>query len=163
MLRSTNQWKICVTFSFMKLLFLDIDGVMTSNELIQQRNKSTMLYPFAREAVEALNDVLRTHALKIVLTSSWRTVFDVEKQCQIFKENGVIQVPFGATVDLGFENRSLEIERWLQNKKVAGFVILDDLPIDKFRENFLKIDPAEGLTRLHIPQINKILNNDSPS
>jgi hypothetical protein len=142
----------------MKLLFLDIDGVMTSNDLIYDRRSLELLYPFSKGCVEALNEILKSNRLRIILTSSWRTVFDVEKQCQIFKENGVLQVPYGATVDLGYENRSLEIKQWLQNKKIDGFVILDDLEIDGFGDNFLKINPEEGLTRFHIPRINQILN-----
>lgn len=142
----------------MKLLFLDIDGVMTSNEQAHEKRDSGLLYPFSKGCVDALNEILRTKKVKIIITSSWRTVFDVEKQCRIFRENGVIQVPYRATVDLGYEDRSAEIKQWLRNKNIEGFVILDDMEVPGFRHNFLRIKPGEGLTRSHIPLINQILN-----
>jgi hypothetical protein len=76
----------------MKLLFLDIDGVMTNDEPVINPNH---LYSFSPSCVDILNQILRTHDLKIILTSSWRTVFDAEKLNQIFTQNGVIQTPAG--------------------------------------------------------------------
>ena len=59
----------------MKLLFLDIDGVMTNDDrVINDRH----VYSFSKSCVEVLNQILRTHEVKIILTSSWRTVYDPE-------------------------------------------------------------------------------------
>jgi len=140
----------------MKLLFLDIDGVMNSNSL---KLKSTeKIYPFSEECVIALNEVLKLHKVKIILTSSWRNVFDAEKQGQIFKENGVNQIPKGQTKDLGFENRSMEIQEYLKNKEVESFVILDDMLIEGFDKRFVRVNPKIGLSQNHIQIIDKILN-----
>lgn len=141
----------------MKLLFLDIDGVMTSNSLIKEEGTAGKLYPFSKNSVIALNNILESNNVKIILTSSWRTVFSVEKQCQIFEENGVSQMPRGATIDLGFENRSMEIQEYLERREVKGFVILDDMAIEGFDDHFLRINPETGLTLDHVPTINSIL------
>ena len=141
----------------MKLLFLDIDGVMTSDALNLEKGSDGKIYPFSSSCVAALNEILRSNKVKIILTSSWRTVFDIEKQCQVFKENGVVQFPSGETADLGFENRGDEIKAYLQNRNVDSFIILDDMEINGFGEHFLKIDPSFGLTAKHAHEANRIL------
>lgn len=141
----------------MKLIFLDIDGVMTAEAPAHTPDVSSKLYPFAKESVAALNKILENNQTKIILTSSWRTVFDVEKQCQIFRENGVIQVPAGATTDLGYENRAQEINHYLDKHQVTSFVILDDMEISGFEDNFVKINAQEGLTHRQVAVINYLL------
>lgn len=101
----------------MKVIFLDIDGVMTSNTLNAEIYKNASDYPFSKECVDTINKILKINNAKIILTSSWRTVFNVEKQCEIFKANGVIQVPYDQTEDLGYENRSIEIRKYLEENK----------------------------------------------
>ncbi len=138
----------------MKLLFLDIDGVLTSDDTLMS---NTLLYPFSPTCVEILNMILRTHQVKIVLTSSWRTVFDAEKQNQIFKENGVIQMPYGQTKDLGYDNRAKEIKAYLKNRKVSRFVILDDMKIEGLDKYFVHTNPSTGLTQNDLEKVNAIL------
>lgn len=138
----------------MKLLFLDIDGVMTNDDTIINPSQ---LISFSPSCVDVLNQILRTHDLKIILTSSWRTVFDAEKQNQIFIENGIIQTPAGQTPSISNLKRGLEIKKYLEKRKPTHFLILDDMEIPGFPKNFLRINPATGLTTEHIPMINKIL------
>ena len=140
----------------MKLLFLDIDGVLTSNETISRKE---FLYTFSASCVWALNRILRDNKVKIILTSSWRTVFDAEKQNQIFRENGIIQLPGGQTNDFGYENRSLEIQDYLSKRKVENYVILDDMKINGFEGHFVLINPSTGLTENDVEKVNRILGN----
>lgn len=145
----------------MKVIFLDIDGVLTSNLLNKKINRSKSSYPFAKECVKVLNEILRSDNSKIVLTSSWRTVFSVEKQCEIFVENGVIQMPYSQTEDLGYENRSVEIRKYLtKNKNISNFLILDDMEIFGFDKNFIRVDYNTGLTNKYVKKAIKILNSD---
>ena len=139
----------------MKLLFLDIDGVMTTDEGTINNQK---LYSFSSSCVEALNKILSTNNVRIILTSSWRTVFDVEKQCRIFKENGVKQLPMGQTKDLGYKHRNLEIKSYIENRKVESFVILDDMYLEGFDDNFVLIDLRKGLSEENVEKINEILD-----
>ncbi len=138
----------------MKLIFLDIDGVMTSDT--GKLNKVTH-YPFSISCVSVLNEILKTNDVKIILTSSWRTVFNAETQDLIFKENGVIQTPAGQTKNIGYNHRNLEIKDYLQKRNVESFVILDDMLIEGFDENFVHINPKYGLTETYIEKINQIL------
>lgn len=138
----------------MKLLFLDIDGVITSDEAILDM---TRVYPFSDACVAVLNKVLEQHKLRIILTSSWRTVFDAEKQNQVFKENGVNQVPAGQTKEIAYSDRGKEIAEYLAKRKVDCFVILDDMYMDGFENNFVHIDPKTGLTEAYLERINEIL------
>ena len=140
----------------MKLLFLDIDGVLTSNETISRKE---LLYTFSASCVGALNRILRDNEVKIILTSSWRTVFDAEKQNQIFRENGIIQLPGGQTNDFGYENRSLEIQDYLSKRKVENYVILDDMKINGFEGHFVLVNPSTGLTENDVEKVNRILGN----
>ena len=140
----------------MKLLFLDIDGVLTSNETISRKE---LLYTFSASCVGALNRILRDNKVKIILTSSWRTVFDAEKQNQIFRENGIIQLPGGQTNDFGYENRSLEIQDYLSKRKVENYVILDDMKINGFEGHFVLVNPSTGLTENDVEKVNRILGN----
>ena len=140
----------------MKLLFLDIDGVLTSNETISRKE---FLYTFSASCVWALNRILRDNKVKIILTSSWRTVFDAEKQNQIFRENGVVQLPGGQTNDFGYENRSLEIQDYLSKRKVENYVILDDMKINGFEGHFVLVNPSTGLTENDVEKVNRILGN----
>ena len=138
----------------MKLLFLDIDGVMTNDDrVINDRH----VYSFSKSCVEVLNQILRTHDLKIILTSSWRTVYDAEMINQMFTENGVIQTPAGQTPSISTLRRGLEIKKYLEKRTPTHFVILDDMEITGFPKNYVRINPATGLTTEHIPMINKIL------
>jgi len=141
-----------------KLLFLDIDGVMTSNSLEKTDFRAGKLYPFSNSCIIHLNDILSHNKVKIILTSSWRTVFDVEKQCQVFKENGVQQMPFDATPDFGFENRAMEIKAYLQHTQPDAFAILDDMEIHGFDGHFVHVNPITGLTQEDTVMVNRILN-----
>lgn len=139
----------------MDVLFLDIDGVMTSDKTFQDKGK---LYAFSSECVDALNKILKSNKVKIILTSSWRSVFDVESQCRIFRENGVCQFPAGQTDEIKYAERGAEIRKYLDCHKVDNFIILDDMMIEGFDTHFIHINPATGLTDRDIEIANKILN-----
>ncbi len=95
--------------------------------------------------------------VKIILTSSWRTVFDAEKQNQIFQENGVIQMPYGQTLDFGYTNRAEEINAYLNKREIENFVILDDMEIEGFDAHFVRTNPSMGLTEDDLKKVNDIL------
>ncbi len=140
----------------MPLLFLDIDGVLTSDKTPANNR---LLYPFSPACVKNLNAILQKHKLKIILTSSWRTVFDVEKQNRIFKENGVIQMPYGQTPDLGYNNRAKEIKAYLKNRNTENFVILDDMEIEGFNAHFVRTNPSTGLTEDDLKKVDLVLQD----
>jgi len=54
----------------MRVLFLDIDGVLNTDRNFQKQGKQSQ--PFDPEAIAALNRVLRETDAKIVVSSAWR-------------------------------------------------------------------------------------------
>ncbi len=140
----------------MNILFLDIDGVLTSDTT---PISDKLLYAFSPKCVQVLNAILQKYKLKIVLTSSWRTVFDAEKQNQVFKENGVIQMPYGQTSNLGYNNRSEEIKAYLKKRKVENFLILDDMEIKGFNAHFVRTNPSTGLTEEDLKKVDLVLQD----
>ncbi|MDF1698357.1 MAG: HAD domain-containing protein [Saprospiraceae bacterium] len=143
----------------MKILFLDIDGVMTSSSTQPIHIQGAKLYPFSKESVQALNSILQTQKVKIVLTSSWRNVFDVEKQCQIFEENGIIQMPYGQTTNLKYEKRDIEISNYLKNKNIESILILDDMYISGFEAYLLQTNASTGLLMSDVPRAIGLLHS----
>lgn len=113
--------------STMKLIFLDVDGVLNT---ISERRMWGLDYvsPFR---IELVNTICKVTDAKIVLSSAWRKS---EKDKDILKQNGldwIAQTPitFGWT-------RAEEIASVIKEKHPAKFVIIDDLD-----EAFLKFPP----------------------
>jgi hypothetical protein len=107
----------------MKVIFLDIDGVLNSAETMKEGihldNKKVVL----------LNNIIKETGAKVVISSSWRigsTVKEIQKQLRLA---GLRKYPniigFTPNPKTGF--RGDDIERWLQdNKEVTQYVIVDD-------------------------------------
>lgn len=141
----------------MKLLFLDIDGVLTADDTAINEH---FLYTFSASCVQNFNEILLVCKPKIILISSWRTVFAPKQQEQIFMDNGVIQFPLGQTKDLGYDSRSAEIKAYLRQRKVESFVILDDMDIQGFTQNFVRTNPSTGITQKEVKKAIEILNKN---
>ncbi|MCI8435880.1 MAG: hypothetical protein HFK10_08025 [Clostridia bacterium] len=154
----------------MKVLFLDIDGVLNSRAYDRERDRKAdtdidvTRLPLVKEIVD------RTGA-KIVLTSTWRTDWDRDPaKCKAggryihrtFAEYG-LEV-FDKTPDFGLlAVRRDEVAKWLQTavEPIEGFVIIDD---DGFgwgdlSAHFVKTDPRNrlGLEQDHVERAIEIL------
>ncbi len=83
----------------MKILFLDIDGVL----LPQFKNDGHFLYDdqmlerFPKNCINALNHILTETNCEIVISSDWRRYFNLSKLIDIFKINGIIKSPIDVT------------------------------------------------------------------
>jgi hypothetical protein len=107
----------------MKVLFLDIDGVLNN---FNMRNFGEV---FSQPACEALNSIIdREPDLKIVISSAWRT-WGTDYMRKILDKNGVKDA-LGRVIDVtGQENgiRGYQIQCWLdRNPGTTHMVILDD-------------------------------------
>jgi hypothetical protein len=125
----------------MKIIFLDIDGVLVLNDPGEPH--AEYAHPFDKKCVAALNEILNETNAIIVLSSTWKKVWDLKRLDFIFKFNGVIKSPLDITDD--FNNREKEITDYVQRKNVSDFVILDDMHMDIFPKNFVKCSMNEGL------------------
>jgi hypothetical protein len=129
-----------------RIVFLDFDGVLNSEQSTQQLGTR---YRFARSSVEALNGVLRQSEARIVITSSWRESWSLRENAEFLERDGVLPARVvGKTPNLGQE-RGLEIEAWLRGSPYAvlSFVILDDQDdMAMHRERLVQVNSAVGLS-----------------
>lgn len=119
----------------MKVIFLDIDGVLVTRNSIKYQHLN---YPdetsirFSKNAVKYLNKLIRLTKAKIVISSTWRLFHSLEDLQNIFKKQGVSGMIISTT---SIENAPVEIDiprgqkitDWLANhSEVEQYVIIDD-------------------------------------
>lgn len=139
----------------MIVIFLDIDGVLNSNDWYTNRKKNNLTeqYPlteFDPKAVERLNRIILETGAKIVVSSSWRAGRSVNELQDLLTSVGVIGEVVGKTNRLTHDTynipRGCEIDQWLKlqglfqrinwskeeqqknidKAKVKNYIILDD-------------------------------------
>ena len=146
---------------FDKIIFLDIDGVLVP----QKRQHDTQAewygnkaYPFDRDCVNLLNEILEQTSAEIVLTSNWQFEFtDTEMIEKIFRFNGVAKTPIDYSGGYGNDKPS-DIANFINENEIETFVILDDLDLSELGDNFVQIDPMYGLTENDADTAVKLLN-----
>ena len=137
----------------MKILFLDIDGVVNCNSTRQRHRGFIGIDPYMALLVGRIT--LAVPDLKVVLSSSWRHsddgIEEVESQVvKLFDKTG--SEGNDPTRPSGIENclRGREIKVWLDaHPEVERYAILDDendmLP--EQQENFFKTSWQTGITQ----------------
>lgn len=116
----------------MKVLFLDIDGVLNSSRWYKERERRGLESDEICPAhTEQLNRILRATNVKVVLSSTWRKSTPLPEMIKLLQSKGCILESFlGATPvhDDGYRGR--EIKTWLDvsgvSCRITDFVILDD-------------------------------------
>jgi hypothetical protein len=164
----------------MKIIFLDIDGVLATNkEYSTNRTKFMEKYPWAKElrvpygwnkgCVEILNEILDSTNAEIVISSDWRFHWDLDELDIIFKENGVKKSPLFGTIknkrkmssDLE-DDRVYQISEWVKLNKPEKWVAIDDMNLSSLGPNFFRTKDSEGLKQTGFKEkIIKYLNNDT--
>ncbi len=122
----------------MKAIFLDIDGVLNSDEYfdkISNLDIQGIEKEIDIEKVKLLKEAINETGAKIVLSSSWRYT----KKGQQLKEllsNYEIYVESTPFIQ---NERGLEIKQWLsENQCIEDFVILDDEVFDSYDDVLTK-------------------------
>ena len=149
----------------MKVIFLDIDGVLNSDEYIDRaKNTQGIERHIDIEKVKLLKKAINETDAKTVLTSSWRNSKDIGPLRELLEK---YEIYFDVTPFINWE-RGLEIKQWLSTHKcVEDYIILDDEIYDSFDQEMLshlvKVSNAngrglgEGLTQKDIDTIIKRL------
>lgn len=122
----------------MKAIFLDIDGVLNSDEYMD-RVKNTNIQGIESEIdvekIKLLKKAIDETGANVVLSSSWRYT----KNAQYLKE---LLLRYGINTDSTpfIQNkRGIEIKQWLlKHPEVEKFVILDDEIFDSYDEELIK-------------------------
>lgn len=159
----------------MKVIFLDIDGVLNSEEFFVEMTQncrydayrsagysakmSRNLCSLDSVAIANLNHLITQTGAKIVVSSCWKA--DDPFLQEIF---AVVGIP--AYIDITpyteTRHRGLEINYWLdKHPEVENYVILDDDTdmLDKQLEHFVQTDAYKrGLSLENVEQAVKILN-----
>ena len=145
----------------MKVIFLDIDGVLNSKRYDNDRAAWTGNIDQTRMVL--LKRLVDCTGAEIILSSSWRIHWDVgEAQCdqrglemnRIFGAYGLKIA--GKTPRISFDRRADEIREWLRTNEglVEQFVILDDIPYgwDELSSHVVKTNYliGRGLEDAHV-------------
>jgi len=119
----------------MKVIFLDIDGVLvTRNSIKYQFSKfpDDTTIRFCKNAVKNLNSLTRLTKAKIVISSTWRLFHSLEDLQNIFKKQRVSGKIISTTsidkapVEIDIP-RGQKIAAWLAKQSdVEQYVIIDD-------------------------------------
>ena len=122
----------------MKVIFLDVDGVLNSDEYIdkiKKLNVNTIKSKVSVNKIGLLKQAVDATGARVVLTSSWRYRRDGTLLKGLLLKYGICadSTPF---MD---NKRGLEIKKYLlDNPDVEDFVILDDEVFDSFDEELIK-------------------------
>lgn len=122
----------------MKAIFLDVDGVLNSDEYfdkIKNLNIDGIQSEIDVEKIKLLNIAINETKVKIVLTSSWRYTRNAQELRKLLSEYGIStdSTPF-------IQNeRGLEIKQYLsEHPDVEDFVIVDDEIFDSYDDELIK-------------------------
>lgn len=164
-----------------KIIFLDIDGVLNSEKLILKLSKNNIkeysdsgVYNFLDEnIIDDLSKFCKKYKIYIVITSSWRhfyfddTIKDLTKN-KYKKLHPLIPYIIGQTPRLYKEKenggseqlcRGEEIKYYIDTYNIKNYVILDDDSdmLEEQMTHFIHIDNYTGLTNNNINQIKTII------
>lgn len=148
-----------------KLIMLDIDGVLNHNRAPKRLNASHLYDP---ACVDRLNKLIETHHAKLVVCSAWRIGQNIESMQAILDSIGVKGEVIGLTPWFrGYHSRDDEITAWLQSysklKEIAGFVLLDDDSSERFVSYQVKPSWNKfGMLDKHLEQADTILSGKMP-
>lgn len=122
----------------MVVVFLDIDGVLNSEQYMKTKKGTVYAegfqYPGLEwwadgldpEAMERLNRLVERTGAEIVVSSTWRLGGDVEWLQKILEMRGFRGRVIGVTPRYGDGPRSREIAAWVDRFGPKRYVVLDD-------------------------------------
>lgn len=183
----------------MHVIFLDVDGVLNSEsyalkleakhrqlghtEPVSPKRETTcdcfkLYHQIDRDAVARLNRLVATTGAKIVVSSTWRKLFDPPELRRMLEEHGLMGEIIGETPEghgepemvtvyghLERMYRGYEIDFWLRkHPEVDRFVILDDGSDMAMHGNRLvQTDCEDGLCDEHVELAIRVLAWDGKS
>lgn len=132
----------------MKVIFLDIDGVLNSNEYfeeIKNLEKKGIEKQIDIKKIKLLKKAVDETGAKVVLSSSWRYT----RKAQDLKGLLLKYDIYADSTPLINNIRGLEIKEWLsEHQDVEKYVILDDEIFesydDELMKNLIKISNGNG-------------------
>ncbi len=133
----------------MKVIFLDVDGVLNSDEYfnnLKNLKKQGIESEVDVDKIILLKSAVDRIGAKVVLVSSWRYTKNGEALKALLSEHGIV-----ADITPYINNeRGLEIKKWLEDHPdTEDFVVLDDEVFDSYDEmlmpKLIKISNGNGI------------------
>tara|TARA_R110000772_G_scaffold16535_4_gene46813 strand:- start:650 stop:1114 length:465 start_codon:yes stop_codon:yes gene_type:complete len=153
----------------MKVIFLDIDGVL--NTVTDMKGDFQSDYDRFRayinlDLVKKLNKLIEKTESKIVISSTWRKLHTQETLQEILTDCACVGEIIGMTGNTDHAFRGLEIRQWLQGNKekynITNYIILDD-DSDMLlwqANHFFNTDCEFGLTNKIVHKAIRFLNGE---
>lgn len=129
-----------------KIVFLDFDGVLNSEQSLQQLGTR---FRFGELNVAALNEVLERTRARLVITSTWRAGYTMPEIAGFLERAGGLAKRVAGKTRILDKERGLEIDAWLRAVPytVLSYVILDDNgDMVMHEERLVQVNPQVGLT-----------------
>jgi len=150
----------------MKIIFLDIDGVLNYFDYNMEVDMGSFLYfnEIDTQKVLLLNEIVRRTKAKVVISSSWRKYYSIEELIEGLNRRGFIGEIIGVTPALyhiGVQ-RGEEIKHWIDNCgfNISSMVILDDdNDMSDLIRYHIQTNYSTGLTEEDVELAIKELNN----
>jgi hypothetical protein len=143
----------------MKLICLDIDGVLNTNESCAKGQQFDSL---DLDCVARVSKICKLTGAKILITSTWRKYFTLEEMTSMLKAKGLTAEIVGITPVLDRRERGDEIKAWFKKAQepIEAFVILDDDDdMGNLFPHLVRIE--DGLLDKHVEEALRILNGPS--
>ena len=143
----------------MKIIFLDIDGVLNDFSSVASIWNDTP----TDTHLKCLKNIVDQTGAEIVLSSTWRLGRSTRKIVEDRLADFGMKL-FDCTKEL--EDRATEIEEWLsRHPEVIDYVILDDecLSLERLKARLVQTTIAYGLLPTHVMKAIKILNRSEKS
>ena len=133
----------------MKVIFLDKDGVLNSDEFFDRTDKQNSEgaeLDVDIEKVKLLKEALDATGANVVVTASARYTRGGQALMQLLRNNQI----FASLTQLIGNERGIEIKRWLsEHPDTEDYVILDDEIFDSYDEELMskliKISNGNGM------------------
>lgn len=145
----------------MKVIFLDIDGVLNSEEFL----KNNPTQAIDKDSVSILKSIVDKTGAAIVMSSGWKLWFDDNMLPQDGYSQYLYDILcdfninlFGKTPDFSTEEirtrktfshiKAKEISSWLNEHAVDKYVVIDDLDLrnEEINSHLVKINGQVGIT-----------------
>lgn len=156
----------------MKIIFLDIDGVLNTDRMIRMRkNLDIKTIEFEPEVMSNLSKIIKATNAKLVISSTWRVHRDTDlllwtalidnlKKYNLEKE--IFDITETEDGKIKRQPRWKEIANWLLKNKeqnISSFVILDDeWGMDFLEPNFVRCSSSVGISEENCIDAIAILN-----
>ena len=141
------------------IIFLDIDGVLNSQEFVDLLGDQWNMEQVDRKAVERLNRIVEATGADVVISSTWRIVLHLDFIESVINDAGGKVTIVDKTPRLGGP-RGYEIQKWLdENPGHDRFVILDDCEdMVHLWPHLVETTWDLGLLDEHVEQAIKVIN-----